>query len=542
MNHHVNDLVYCNYDLLSPEEALARFLSLVVHPDAVRERRAFLEAVCNLKPTTALDRSQEAGGPQGHPACVSARATTLTDELLDDILRNGLSSSDEDRQVISRLLLDSEALGDLHAAVWNASPDNTFWREKVEAFLASRHEELLYSAAGLFAERGWSTARIAKKLRVPRRHVAGLLREARRRDILVVAFNREPRIPAISPSVALSGRWSYDELLSGLRAWSEVLQGVTVVASAWDGRPPEETTREMWARRMKDFGRCAGDQLRGLLVQAKLNVGVASGETVYWSIEGMPAADAGPARVNDTLKCIATVGDLACEGNMIEKILASNLANRLSQILTGREDAPCETLRTVAAFIPMVRRNPDGHRVATESDQADAIVDYLREFNDSYRTIFGGPGLNELPLIENLDAILTSCGSADQPNKLWVNELTDGGVSMDKMSKLSEGDIGGAPLKKPGLSDRDTKEFNAILRHWTGIKEEHFRLCAKNALSPGGGPGVVLVALGSNKLTAVLHCIRLGLVNHLFIDLDLAQALFKELRHPEEKMVSTARA
>jgi hypothetical protein len=58
-----------------------------------------------------------------------------------------------------------------------------------------------------------------------------------------------------------------------------------------------------------------------------------------------------------------------------------------------------------------------------------------------------------------------------------------------------------------------------------GIKLDHVRQCARRA-AIDGTPGVIAIACGRERLEVVKACVlQENLVNELFIDDDLAQAL-----------------
>lgn len=341
--------------------------------------------------------------------------------------------------------------------------------------------------------------------------------------------------------LGIAARVEHKDLFTGLKKWSRgVLKSLTITRSWWDGSSPELTLQPTWDHRMQDFGDKVADELRELLSHACGNVGVASGETLHWAVTGMAALPKGPPRP-DALTCVSTVGDLVygLRRELKADIHSSTLAMRLSGILNGRDDVPCLTMPRVWAFIPrseVVEDGQDGHKevVPIPPWAAERDRSTLRATDPNYRAIFGGQDV-EKPAITNLSAILTCCGGPEQPNKhLSARLYRLGGVTTAEMLRLTDGDIGEALLRKKDLSDNEKLEFGRIMNHWTCITEEHYRHCAANAVETDN-PGVVMVAIGSNKLRTVCETIRRkegSLVNHLFIDVDLANALAKELVSP----------
>jgi DNA-binding transcriptional regulator LsrR (DeoR family) len=67
-------------------------------------------------------------------------------------------------------------------------------------------------------------------------------------------------------------------------------------------------------------------------------------------------------------------------------------------------------------------------------------------------------------------------------------------------------------------------EVKSILRRWTGVKIKQLENCALRARD-GGPPGVIVLAIGASKAPVVHAAVRRGLIQHLFMDQDLADRL-----------------
>jgi DNA-binding transcriptional regulator LsrR (DeoR family) len=156
------------------------------------------------------------------------------------------------------------------------------------------------------------------------------------------------------------------------------------------------------------------------------------------------------------------------------------------------------------------------------SHEIDMIRGRIARF-PSFQSVFGGP--NQPGVIDQLDAIVTSCGNAHHYNQFWTTEMTRLGVSPEKLNSLTRGNIGGVLLAREDLGCKDQDLLADLARRWTGIKLQHYQQCARRE------PGVILLALGYNKAEVVLHCVELGLVTELVIDEELAVAIW-DIIHP----------
>jgi DNA-binding transcriptional regulator LsrR (DeoR family) len=139
----------------------------------------------------------------------------------------------------------------------------------------------------------------------------------------------------------------------------------------------------------------------------------------------------------------------------------------------------------------------------------------------------GGVEQRKLPLVEHLDAILTSVGSNEQPGRFWSGEFfRQGEIDLPKLCRGAFGDLGGALIINPAANKADREYVEAVNKRWTGIKEPHFRRCALRARE-NNLPGVTVLAVGAVRAEVVLQCLKLGLINHLILDTDCADELHK---------------
>src|SRR5262249_36221280 len=261
-----------------------------------------------------------------------------------------------------------------------------------------------------------------------------------------------------------------------------------------------------WDERIRYFGCEVAPLLVALLSQASC-AGVAWGRTVTAAISGVKrACDTPPPRPRGPLVWVSTVAGLVGELKVRAESSSSIVASRLAEAINGDWE-PLYTLHGLEAFISFL----------DSSDELDTIRKRISRF-PNYQAIFGGPGQHGV--IDRLDAIVTSCGDAHHYNQFWTTELPRLGVSPEKLNRLTYGNIGGVLLERENLDANDRALFADIARRWTGIMRRHYEQCVQRK------PGVILLALGSNKADAVLRCVELGLVTELIIDEDLAMALW----------------
>ncbi len=144
---------------------------------------------------------------------------------------------------------------------------------------------------------------------------------------------------------------------------------------------------------------------------------------------------------------------------------------------------------------------------------ANIIREFVSGFKD-YGIIFDG----DSPLMANVDMIITGIGNAlssrDDP---WFNE-TKNLEGIDDLEAFAVGNIGGVLLPKDRYNPEHCNRVDEINGRWLGIQKDHFQKAAERA-----APGVVLVAVEPEKAPIVAQAI--GMVNHLIIDQQLANAL-----------------
>ncbi len=261
--------------------------------------------------------------------------------------------------------------------------------------------------------------------------------------------------------------------------------------------------------RCRRFGRSAAGRIEELLKRGS-TVGVTWGRTVSALIDGLSAA-------HRSLQSDETITFAPVSAELIRLAApdysSSLLSVRLNALFNGGEG---ENLRLtgVPAYIPR-RYDPA---------KTQAIREYLLDAA-SYRRIFAG----DAPLVNRIDTVITSVGSAARPLGGAMEEVLQAGdISAAELKELIVGDVGGILIPHPGVSEAGAARVEELNSMWTGITKDHLARLAMRAAATGGA-GVVVAAIGRERAPIVAELIRLEMVNELIIDWDLANALEREM-------------
>ena len=370
------------------------------------------------------------------------------------------------------------------------------------------------AAAFLRAVHGLKQEEIAGILgNVSQSHVSRLLRQARELGWLEVVYrftgtDRLPpeRLEYLRRLVESKG---LDKVLKEIDVGSGVRVRRTLVIDSGTG-----TSRKAIDLRLTRLGAAAAGRL-GELLQRSDVCAVTWGSTVSHVVDGLAAAPPhlAPGR---TIRFVPVCAEPTEQAS--NRDTSSHLAQRLQRILRASDPQP-PSLTGVFALIPRRYRG------------AEAAV--LRKFVDqagSYREIFG----THTPLIDRVDSLLTSAGASRRVMGFVHEELLRAGstpskpLTSAKLSELVAGDIGGIIIPKPGLNAAARREVEQLAAMWTGVTLAHLLRIARQA-DRTGRPGVILVALGSDRAEIVAEAVRRGLVNELIVDRQLANALTRLL-------------
>jgi hypothetical protein len=248
------------------------------------------------------------------------------------------------------------------------------------------------------------------------------------------------------------------------------------------------------------------------------NVGVGWGWTVYQTVEEFKrlCAPREPtkrlASIKPAIRFIPTCGEELSDRHV--KMSSSGIAYRLDWLVNANHDQRGEhhfSLRGVPARIPN----------DTPPKIANAIREYILRRSEGWRQIFSG----KEPLIENLDAIITSLAPIKQKGRRFSNELVSvARIDRKKLARRVEYDIGGVLVPREE-HDQQVARWNGS---WTGIRLDQYETCASKA-SRSRSPGVIVLAVGENKGKALLDALRKGFVNTLVIDETLGRSLWRQL-------------
>ncbi|MEH6648898.1 MAG: sugar-binding domain-containing protein [Motiliproteus sp.] len=265
-------------------------------------------------------------------------------------------------------------------------------------------------------------------------------------------------------------------------------------------------TPEILQRRRIQLGRVAAGRLDELLSTSKI-VGVTWGKMVNAIIEGLFNLNLKSTGKEPT-RFVPVCAELT--SHTARDYSSTRLAERMDEIVNDSSNYHL-SLRGVPAYVPL----------KFEATKEQAIWEYVSE-TASHKLIFSGPHA----LTSQMDTILTSVGSSENPVGGALDELAKaGGVTKNTLQKLIVGDIGGILIPHPNISHKERLRIGALNKMWTGMTLDQLHNIASRFVSDNAGSGSIVVALGSERALIVHEIIRLGLVNELIIDEDLANAL-----------------
>ena len=265
-------------------------------------------------------------------------------------------------------------------------------------------------------------------------------------------------------------------------------------------------TPEAMILRRKRFGRMAAGRLEELLRGANI-IGVAWGRTVSGLIEGLASLHRG-LQHQSPIQFVPVCAELV--GPATPEYSSSRLTDRLHDIVNDGKGERL-SLSGVPAYIPR----------HYSQERARVIWEYVFDIG-SYQKIFRGAS----PLLANMDALLTSIGPAEVIIGGNATELAAAGdIDIQQLQSLVVGDMGGVLIPQLGLSDAERTLVTELNTMWTGVRLNHLEYIAHDASRNTHKKGNIVIAIGRGRATILYEIIRLGLVNELLIDHDLATAL-----------------
>jgi DNA-binding transcriptional regulator LsrR (DeoR family) len=154
----------------------------------------------------------------------------------------------------------------------------------------------------------------------------------------------------------------------------------------------------------------------------------------------------------------------------------------------------------------------------------------LRGFFEVSSTAFREIFVDVNALVNDIDVLLTSVGTADRPMGFCNADLLRfGDLDQAALKRLVVGDVGGVLLPQRELTRREAAKVERLNAMWTGIQGRHFVTIARRAQAQNL-PGVILIAMGASRSTIVREAVAEGWCSELIIDHDLAAALRTELK------------
>lgn len=285
--------------------------------------------------------------------------------------------------------------------------------------------------------------------------------------------------------------------------------------------------------KLRSFAALAAPEYRRLLTRPSVRtIGVAWGGALAILTEALRLDRTRAPRAQDPITVIATCGEPLDDRTTNQS--SSVIAEEMSLALNGSRDY-AKTLGITPAYLPP---KTGGH-------DTDLIWRYIVS-TKPYLEVFGpgripanaraGEAPASPPLCEAMDAFFTSISMENSTlgygkSKLYREEFVD-----SEIDSVVYGDMGGIPLPRPNLTESQRRVLQSIEDCWTGLPRKQLMDCVSRGFvgRPGSRPpGCILTAIGERKARTVYQAVVVeGLVNHLFIDHECAEALEELLASP----------
>jgi len=284
---------------------------------------------------------------------------------------------------------------------------------------------------------------------------------------------------------------------------------------------PRGDSPRAFERRLKVFGRSAAVVVAELLARSK-TFGVTWGRTISHVVDSLD--DALKARSLDHhIQFVPLCGEPTHHSS--DRDTSSHVVERLHRVLQP-DQLPPPSLTGVPALISRRFRGSDERGIRKFVAQSA-----------SHRVVFG----DRSPLINQVDSLLTSVGTAERPLGFIHDELLREGslpgrrLTRETLGPLVAGDIGGVLIPRRTLNAAGRREVDSLNAMWTGMKRAHLERIAKNA-ARDNHPGVIVVSVGgADRAEIIAEALRCGLVNELIIDRELVGALTRALSPAHNK-------
>ena len=327
--------------------------------------------------------------------------------------------------------------------------------------------------------------------------------------------------------------------------------GIPKVYSFYAG--PSVTMAE-WDRSVIRWGHNAAPTLVGLLDHAG-SIGVALGRTMRAVVDALTAfrvRTRGPRhrskRSNEPKSVFPLRGPRLVmwreEDDEVftdpHRLTANSLASDVNRLFHSHSELKYATTRhlTVPELIGFSERFPFdlGSRTARDrvkllQQEQEFVRDFIRSCSvtEANGTIFGGAELHG-GFCDQADALLVPVARSGTSRSFAPFVESFAGIPLRWLEENTLGDIGTVLLPSDGCESResDRKQLERIRYRQPGLKVEHLKKCAERAWGHNASPklvGVIACVVGRRAET-VLYCLRLGLINHLFLDYECAERLY----------------
>ena len=284
--------------------------------------------------------------------------------------------------------------------------------------------------------------------------------------------------------------------------------------------------------RMRAFGRQAAGYVRDLISSTD-SCGVSWGANVGAVVSGIESLGARPSYRGGPVQFIPVCGEDVGQIMMPTRRGSSSLASRLNQAINGGSGENL-SLTAVPAFIPqtLTRQERQGvWRLIGHMSVYERVFGRVgRDGRDARTDRAASGGKEARPLVETMSTFLTSTASAQRHPNFGGDLYRASGINLEMLEKHIIGDVSGCFMAKPG-SEEEIAHTQSL---FTGIKLEHIAGCAARARVRRSArkrrQGVVIVACGRDRGSALIEIARRGISNHWVIDEDAAAAVKSGLR------------
>ncbi len=374
---------------------------------------------------------------------------------------------------------------------------------------------VIEAAVAYLTAEGRTQAEIGKILGISQSAVSRLMSEAEKKYLEKVRprFKREALPPDLlfEDVMRAVGR---KELLTSLDRLARAhgnRRGPVVRVFPLSGVPSEQSL----AARFREFTRQAAPYVHSLINRPSVRLcGVAWGYMLFdlaIALRGIQAA-----WKSEPVQVIPLSGDPFKERKEeTPSLTSSNIAAELGRIINGASYR-AHWLGPVPAFIPEEFDTPSARKV----------IERWIQLVPDYEEIFGDGSEENTGLANQLDIVLTSVGTADNPLGFGKGRLLNSlGTKIQNLREEIYGDVGGIVLPR---ASNPSKLVQTITNRWKGIRYSHMAQCARRADDDehySGKPGIVILSVGKERAEVIAAAVSQGLVNHLVIDQELAEEL-----------------